>query len=79
MCLGPPIEALTWEFAKFNGKPATWIDYMRDRDISARHAVGEVIKNNWRDPQNGGHWRRFDSLVAYAEPLRPYSWDEVLN
>ena len=44
-----------------------------------QQAIGTGQQTGGRDPQNGGRWRLFDSLVRYAEPLVPYSWHEVLE
>lgn len=71
------IETLKVEYQKCSGKPSNWIDYMYDRDISARHFICKVIINDWRDPGHGGRGRFFYPLVRYAEPLDTYSWGEL--
>ena len=73
------LESLTGKHQKFNGNLGNWIEYMNDRNISARHAVNRVIQNDWYSVSNewGGRWRLLYSLAGYAEPWEQLSWSDI--
>ena len=62
------LESLTGKHKKFNGKLGNWIEYMNDRNISARKGLDAVIRNDWYPTGGaavdavGGRWRVLYSL-----------------
>ena len=78
-------EALKLKYRKHNGKEGSWIQFMNDRNITARHGLETVIRNNWYPTSQYQHlgpcdaWRLLFSLVHYAHPWRTLRWADVRN